>query len=225
MTETNTTNLGRTKIVRDAQGHVIEQSLPEGSWTQGPQIPIQPRPAKPSPAKLQDILAQVEAIESELHEASAAFERSLQPGGADPFLTEKVDLAKQINGLRAKLSPLENRLKEIESTPPPAQQYKQTVARAEQLTNGVARVLTDSLAHKKAQELHDQPFESLDRTTQKLILGRHDVGGVVKDIAAAGFARFGKTPEEGRTSEQAKSTAQRIGEAIKLIVDVARYNS
>jgi YD repeat-containing protein len=223
MTTTNspTTPNGRTRLRYDERGRLVEQSLPPGIWQQGPQPAIPTRPRNPAPTPLQDILAQVQAVEAELAEATAAYERSLEPGNADPFLAEKVELVKQINALRAKLSPLETRLKEIESTPPPAQQFKLSVARAEQQTNGAARLLTRSLAEEKSDELHQQPLESLSRETQKQILNRRDVS-VVKDVAATGFARFNRIPEEVRTAEAAKSTAARIVEAIALIVSTIK---
>jgi hypothetical protein len=171
-----------------------------------------------------DILAQVENVERELADATEAYERSLLPGGADPFAREKHQLASKIQALRAELDPLEARLLEINNTPPPAQLFKLTVARMETLTNGAGRLLTESLADKKSQELHAQPFAELPRETQKILLNRSDVS-VAKDVAAAGFTRFGRQPEEVRTSEQAKSTAQRITEAIKLIADTIRSNS
>jgi hypothetical protein len=108
-------------------------------------------------------------------------------------------------------------LAEINNTPPPSVAFKQTVERAENLTNSAARLLQQTLAEKKAVELYAQPFADLDRTTQKLLLNRSDVTGPIKDISAASFCRFGRQPEEVRSCEQAQATAKRIVEAIALL--------
>jgi hypothetical protein len=89
MTETNTTTLRRTKIVYGENGQIVSQSLPAGIWQQGPQPAIPTRLRKPGPTPLADILAQVGTIEQELAIATAEYEKSLLPGGADPHAREK----------------------------------------------------------------------------------------------------------------------------------------
>jgi hypothetical protein len=168
MTETNTTTLGRTKIVYGENGQIVSQSLPAGIWQQGPPPPAIPtRLRKPGPTPLADILAQVENIEQELAEATIEYEKSLLPGGADPHAREKHTLASKIAALRAELDPLEFRLKELQSLPAPAVAFKLSVARAEQLTNGAAMQLTNTLAEKKSDELHQQPLASQSQRSAK----------------------------------------------------------
>jgi YD repeat-containing protein len=210
-----TTPNGITRLRYDENGVLVEQSLPDGAWTQGPQPTIPNRPKRPGPTPLADILASVENIERELCEATAAYERSLQPGGADPFAREKHTLASKIAALRAELDLLESRLQELQSLPAPAVQFKNSIARFEQQTSGAAMQLTKTLAEAKSEELYQRSLASLPHDAQKLVLNRRDVS-VVKDVAAAGFARFGRTPEEVRTAEQAESTAGRISQAIAL---------
>jgi hypothetical protein len=81
--------------------------------------------------------------------------------------------------------------------------------------------LTQTLAEDKSEQIYQQSLTLLPRDVQKLVLNRRDVS-VVKDVAAAGFCRFGRTPEEVRTAEQAKSTAGRIVQAIALIRDTIK---